>query len=272
MLKGTRCHEETTMDIGAQLQAAREARGLSIGTLAQRTRVQARTLAAIELNDLSSIPPRPFGRGFVRVYAEEVALDPDRTVRDYFAQFPSVSNSNAASPTRSREAQEPSLDLSSQWAGLATAVAILLLVVAAAVVFGRRGESARESDAVGTTGASPAAPGPTDSRAPASQPTITQPVEAAPPTAPTPAAPLSLVFSVDRPCWVTASADGRRTIYRTLQPGDREALNAQREILIRFGDAGAVTWSINGRHGGPLGAAAAIRDLRITPDNVVSVR
>jgi len=272
MLKGTRRHKETTMDIGAQLQAAREAKGLSIGTIAQRTRVQPRALAAIELNDLSSIPPRPFGRGFVRAYAEEVDLDPDRTVRDYFAQFPSAPNSNAASPAHPRDGQEPSLDLSSQWAGLATAVAILLLVVAAAVVFGRRGESARESDAVGTTGASPAAPGPADSRAPGSQPTITQPVGAAPSTAPTPAAPLSLVFSVDRPCWVTASADGRRTIYRTLQPDDREALTAQREIVIRFGDASAVTWSINGRQGSPLGAHGVIRDLRITPENASTVR
>ena len=65
------------MDIGAQLRTARETKGLSIGTLAQRTRVPARTLAAIERNDQSAHPPHPFGRGFVRNYAEEVDLDPD---------------------------------------------------------------------------------------------------------------------------------------------------------------------------------------------------
>ena len=76
------------MDIGAQLRTAREGKGLSIGTVAERTRVPVRTLAAIERNDQSALPPHPFGRGFVRAYAEEVDLDPDRLVREYFAQFP----------------------------------------------------------------------------------------------------------------------------------------------------------------------------------------
>ena len=77
------------MDIGAQLRSAREGKGLSIGTVAERTRVPVRTLAAIERNDQSALPPHPFGRGFVRAYAEEVDLDSDRLVREYFAQFPS---------------------------------------------------------------------------------------------------------------------------------------------------------------------------------------
>jgi cytoskeleton protein RodZ len=76
------------MDIGGQLRSAREARGLSLATLAQRTRVPERALAAIERNDASALPPHPFDRGFVRTYAAEVDLDPDRMVRDYFAQFP----------------------------------------------------------------------------------------------------------------------------------------------------------------------------------------
>ena len=71
------------IDVGSELRTARETKGLSIATLAQRIRVQPRTLSAIELNDLSSLPPRPFGRGFVRAYAEEVDLDPDRTVERF---------------------------------------------------------------------------------------------------------------------------------------------------------------------------------------------
>ena len=128
------------MDIGAQLRTAREAMSLSIATLAQRTRVPARTLAAIERNDQSALPPHPFGRGFVRTYAEEVDLDPDRIVRDYFAQFP-----ESHDPTRAavlRESPDVSWQPPSQWMGLGTAVAILLLVVAAAVVLGRRGDRA----------------------------------------------------------------------------------------------------------------------------------
>ena len=77
-------------DIGAQLRSTREAQGLTLETMAHRTRVQPRFLTAIEENDLRSIPPKPFGRGFVRAYAREVGLDPERAVHDYFGQFPAV--------------------------------------------------------------------------------------------------------------------------------------------------------------------------------------
>ena len=75
------------MSVGAQLRASREARGLSLDAVSQKTRVQPRILAAIERDDVASVPPRPFGRGFVRSYAEQMGLDPEQTARDYFAQF-----------------------------------------------------------------------------------------------------------------------------------------------------------------------------------------
>ena len=109
----------------AQLRSAREGKGLSIGTLAERTRVPVRTLAAIERNDQSALPPHPFGRGFVRAYAEEVDLDSERLVREYFAQFPSPPPASNHVP-RSREPLEPSWQPPSRWIGMGTAVAILL--------------------------------------------------------------------------------------------------------------------------------------------------
>ncbi len=254
------------MDIGAQLRTAREAKGLSISALSQRTRVPARALAAIELNDRSSLPPRPFGRGFVRTYAEELDLDPDRLVRDYFAQFPS----QPALVQAARNAPEPSWQPSSLWVGMGTAVALLLVVVAAAVVLGRRGESAVEPGSVGTSGA-PATPAPAGT----TPESVAKPEAAAAPAAPNSALPpgaITVVLSMSRPCWVAATVDGRRTIYRVLEPGDRQTLVAERDIAIRFGDAGAVTWTINGRDAGTPGATGAVRDVRVTRENAASAR
>jgi cytoskeleton protein RodZ len=249
------------MDIGAELRAAREAKGISLGTLSQRIRVQARTLAAIELNDVSRLPPRPFGRGFVKAYAEEVDLDPDRTVQTFFSQFPA--RPPVPSSTR-REIAETVWQTPSNLAGLAVAATILILVVAAAMVLGGRRESP-ENSAVGTTGSTAPAPAPASATAaPAPEP--------APATIPTaPAAPLHFAFVVNRPCWVTAHTDGQRAIYRIVYPNDPQTLNAQRDIVIRFGDAGAVTWSINGRTGAALGGHGAIRDVRITPENAATL-
>jgi cytoskeletal protein RodZ len=261
------------MSIGAQLRTAREAKGLSIDTIAQRTRVKVRALSAIEQDDLSLLPPRPFGRGFVRAYAEEVDLDPDRIVRDYFAQFPSTADSanSYSPPPRFVDRPEPSIDLASHWSGLATAATILLLVVSAAVVLGRRSDTKAEPDAVGTSGSSAQSVTPAKETASVPQAAAKPPADARPSPAPAGAsAPLNLAFTIKRPCWVTASADGTRTIYRMLQAGDSESISATNEIQIRFGDASAVAWSLNGKARGPLGGEGVVRDLRVTPQNVAS--
>ena len=250
------------MDIGAELRAAREAKGLSLGSLAQRTRVQPRTLAAIEINDLAAIPPRPFGRGFVRAYAQEVNLDPEQTVQNYFSQFPSLQEP-PEQPPRLRPRLEPDIEPPSHWTGLGTAILILMAVVTVAVAVGRRTDTASNATspaasdnpaAIGTSGSTTA-----DRRTSvAPSPAVTEAIQsAAQPAAP----PLRLSFAVTRECWVAATADGARTIYRIVQPGEKLTVDAKREIEARFGDAGAVAWTINGKPGASLGAAGAVRNV-----------
>lgn len=62
---------------GDLLRQTREAWGLSLDTVAKRTRIQARSLAAIEAEDFPSLPARVFVRGFVMAYARELRLDPE---------------------------------------------------------------------------------------------------------------------------------------------------------------------------------------------------
>jgi cytoskeletal protein RodZ len=263
------------MDIGAQLREAREAHGLSLTRLSQRTRVPEKALAAIERNDKSALPPHPFSRGFVRTYAAEVALDPDRLVRDYFAQFPE--QPPATLPATAPDIPETTWQSHSPWMGLATAVAILALVVTAAVVMGRRSQTSAEPQPVGTTGEAPAAsatgappaataPTATDRTAPsaASSPAV------APAGAPT--GRVVIALSTSRRCWVTATVDGKRTIYRTLEAGEKETLAGDNDVRLRFGDAGAVTWTINGRDAGVPGPNGAVRDVRVTPENAATVQ
>src|SRR5688500_21891 len=75
------------MDVGSRLRSARIAKGMSLEALSKITRVKPAILAAIENNDTTAIPPRPYGRGFVSAFASQVGLDPQATVRDYFLQF-----------------------------------------------------------------------------------------------------------------------------------------------------------------------------------------
>jgi cytoskeletal protein RodZ len=249
-------------DIGAELRSAREARGLSVATLAQRTRVQPRMIAAIELNDLSNLPPRPFLRGFVKAYAEEVHLDPERTASGFLAQFPDPPAQ--APPAMKSVVADKWTGPAAQWTGLGMAALVLFLLVATAGILGRRGEGPRDADAVGTTGNGPTS-------APSASTANAGPSRAAP-AAPPAAAPLLLTLSFTRPCWITATVDGKRTLYRTLQPAEPQTIEAREAIVLRIGDAAAVNWTINGRKGESLGEGGAVRDLHITPANAATIR
>jgi cytoskeleton protein RodZ len=70
-------------DLGSQLKRARDGRGLSLSAIANRTKISVTALEALERNDLSKLPGGIFGRAFVRAYASELGLDPDKTVADF---------------------------------------------------------------------------------------------------------------------------------------------------------------------------------------------
>jgi cytoskeletal protein RodZ len=252
------------MDIGARLKTAREARGLTLDALSRSTRVQHRMLSAIERNDSASLPPRPYGRGFVRLYASEVGLDPDATVRDFFSQF------GTTEPAPSHDVRDPSLDAvrtaePQQWLWPVAAVVGYALVGALVIYAGRWAiQRSSEASAVGTSGTAVPAAAPSTER---------QPAAATPAPAPAPP-PSGIVVTLDvrSISWITASIDGERTLYRMLQPGEQLRLAGERQLNIRIGDAGAVLWQVNGSKPAPMGQSGQVRTVVVTPENAAQMK
>jgi cytoskeleton protein RodZ len=250
------------MDIGAQLRQAREARGLTIDAISRSTRVQPRILSAIEQNDSISLPPRPYGRGFVRSYASEVGLDPELTVRDFFSQFaplqpvPSAGGAAIARPTpkwRERSLEDP---VPRGWLWTSALVLAYAMVGALVITAGRWAfQPAQDRGAVGTSGTVATAPVPVVAQA---RPAAPQPTAAPPPSV------VRVNLEAQRPVWVTAVVDGNRVVYRTLQAGERVDLNGTREVTVRVGDAGAIVWQVNGRPAAPMGPSGEVRTERVT--------
>lgn len=65
---------------GALLRATREAQGLAVSDIANRLRMGAKQVAALESGDFSSLPTGTFLRGFVRNYAKTLNLAPDEVL------------------------------------------------------------------------------------------------------------------------------------------------------------------------------------------------
>lgn len=251
------------MDIGARLRQAREARGLTIDAVSRTTRVQPRVLSAIEQNDSFSLPPRPYGRGFVRAYAAEVGLDPDATVREFFSQFAVPEEMPApAEPIPVRHATLLPQAVERSWIWPVSAVVAYAAIGALVILIGswalqRRGEPG----AVATAGASVPAAAATVERQPAP-----------PPPPASPARGVAIVLAAERPVWVTATVDGRRAIYRTLEPGEQVNLAGTGDITIRTGDAGALKWQVNKHPAVPMGEPGEVRTYRVTPENAARVK
>ena len=83
-----------------------------------------------------------------------------------------------------------------------------------------------------------------------------------------PSAALQVRISVSEPCWVSAMADGSRVVHRLVEPGDEVDVDATSRITLRVGDAGALSWTVNGRAARRLGLPGEAVTVDITAATV----
>lgn len=72
---------------GAMLRTARENRKYSIADVVEATRLKSHIIEALENDDYSVIPAPLYGKGFIKLYAEHVGLDPAPLIQHYLSQY-----------------------------------------------------------------------------------------------------------------------------------------------------------------------------------------
>jgi len=103
-------------DLGAWLRRERERAGITLDTIAGRTKVARTLLEGLERNGVSRWPGGIFRRAFVRGYANQVGLDPDYIVALFVRAFPEAS---ASGPLASGQSAPPLERATARAAGLA---------------------------------------------------------------------------------------------------------------------------------------------------------
>jgi len=76
------------MDIGARLKEARVAKGLSLDSLQETTKIQKRYLSAIEEGNFHILPGKFYARAFIKEYANAVGLDPNELLEEHKEEIP----------------------------------------------------------------------------------------------------------------------------------------------------------------------------------------
>ncbi len=247
-------------EFGLHLKQARERRGISLRQIANATKISSGALEALERGDFSRLPGGIFSRAFVRAYAIEVGLDPEETVRQYTELADALAASSAHVVTTAEITDDDRMFLERQrkagvW--LRVIAAVLVVAVAAALGAWRLAVLRRQSVAVP----------PAVTEAPPRAAVPAEPEAATPNTAPASTRSVSIQLETDASSWVQVTADGRLVLSRNLTAGESQAFEADREITVQFGNAGAVRWTVNGRPAKPLGASGDVRRASITPAN-----
>jgi cytoskeleton protein RodZ len=256
------------MSVGERLRRARLDAGKTLEQVAAETKIQHWILEALEREDFSRVPGGVFIRGYLTAFARAVGLCPSEIWTAY-------SQETAPPPVPPLPAPPPDLNArlgSPLWQYAAIAAMVLLgavlwrnmarsnvdvtagtasppLISAPSVAPWSAPGRLVESGATATSGAtSPGVP---------AKPSDADPSALA-------AAPLIVQLHASNKVWIDATADGERKAYRLFEEGEDLRVEAQHEIRLLVGDAGAVSYTLNGRPGRALGGSGVVRRIVIS--------
>ena len=74
------------MSVGQTLRQAREAKGLSLEDIKNSTQIMTRQLQEMEHDDFSSFAAPIYAKGFIRLFARAVGIDPEPLVKEFASQ------------------------------------------------------------------------------------------------------------------------------------------------------------------------------------------
>ena len=252
------------------LRAARERRGLTLRQLSEITKISPSVLTALEANDVGQLPGGLFIRAFVRSYAAEVGLDPERTVDALLEAYPAQRHDTVVRP---HDGPAGSVHGQKQPGLARTAIGLLIIsviVVELLLFFGLRGSNGSDGEgeiaAVDDVVADRAGPS-VDVAPPPRAGSQSVAAPASPVIEPAAGGSLTVAVHPTAPCWVSLMIDGEPVFAGVVGAGEREVYEADRQIVLNVGDAGAFDFSINQQPGRSLGDPGQVVTVEIDRDN-----
>jgi cytoskeleton protein RodZ len=99
--------------------------------------------------------------------------------------------------------------------------------------------------------------------APAAAAPVAKPAPATPP-APRPRGPVHIEIEAQETVWILVRTDGKYDFSGTMEANTSRTVDAERDIVLRLGNAGGVTISLNGKPIGPAGPKGQVRTIQLT--------
>jgi cytoskeleton protein RodZ len=264
--------------IGRFLEQKRKERGLSLEEVEQATKIRKRYLTGLEREDYAMLPDAVYARGFLKTYANYLGLDGEalsqqlksrrKPRRERGINYNNPPRSNFERPLLTPgglTGTEKRKISTSAIVTLIVALLALAAVIGTLYFVGRGVEASRSQEEEETPPSQEQQKVATKDKAPEARQTNQGGGESKKDAADreqaadeqrrsTPPDSLQVLINVqERPSWLLIRADGTPTYEQVAQPGFSRTFQAERELYIKSGDAGAVTVEINGQDVGVLG-------------------
>lgn len=288
---------ERLKEVGSYLREKRLEKSLSIEEVSSITHIRGKLVEALENGQSEELPEIIYVRGFIRRYSELLQVDPEVLLKRV-SQIPKSSPASAPSsppptpvkavvppltnaapktkPASPTSKPTPSSGFKLSW--------LLYLLVLAGAVYGlfyvlSQPAPSPSLDPVATSPQPPANPSPPSANTssapaasppkPASSPVVKQEATTSPQPkpSPTPAAqqpvPLGVTVKLEGSSWLEVRADGKKLYEGILGKGEQKTWTAKQQITLRSGNAGAVSWSKDGKSFQPLGSPGQVKEVTV---------
>lgn len=248
---------EKLKELGAYLQQLRQKQGISLEAVAKKTLIPVRLLTALEIGSIKQLPEPVYIQGFIRRYADAIGIDGAELAN----AFPAQTDLRAPKPSwRSTvQAQLRPLHLYCLYTvlvvGAVSGLSYLLNRSSTPQIPGLVA-TAQKREPVST----PVLPnGPVN----LAQPTVS-PTSGSKTAQPPSAVPLKSVrigLTMTSQSWVRIVVDGKTDFEGVLPEGTQRAWEADKQLVLRAGNAGGVMVSLNNGLPKPLGEPGAVEEV-----------
>ena len=282
--------------VGDTLRRERLKRNLDLATISSELKISTRFLQAIENDQYDKLPGGVFARSFVRQYARLLGLDEEKIAGEVqqalgpaeeAPQFAEKAKPEGFAPIQVPKVEEWETvgDKRFRWSGWLSAVVLVAVMLVCSAVYAWMQRPKTVATAPNPAPApvaaqrivpTPAPPPPTaePAAAPAkvaeqrpAEPAVVEPKTTpavAQVTPPNPDATVRLEITADEPAWVLARADGKYVFSDTLGAHTTRTVEGVKDVVLRLGNAGGVTISLNGKPIGPAGPKGQVRTIQFT--------
>ena len=283
--------------LGETLRSARLKRNLELNRIADELKISTGMLRAIEEGRFDKLPGGVFARSFVRQYARFLEIDESEIegeltrVLEPPPELPQVPHQaqplESGIPLPRMSGWQAVGDQGARWSSSAWALVLMVLVMLACagayawwqrrpVVAHQRPQVAAQASAPSAPAPVPAEPAPAPVSAP-SAPVEAQTQPAPPPVAVEPPSPAPAAAAepnsdaavrvevlAQEPTWISVRTDGQSTFSGVLDANQTRTLAANRNVLLKIGNAAGVEVRFNGKTVGPFGGQGAVRTIQFT--------